>query len=213
MAAMSPDVSLKLVLLGHKNVGKTSVFNRYVYEEFGKTSMTIGAYFGMKQCKVGDRTCNLAIWDTAGEEKFDSLTNFYCRQARAALVCYDITSLATFQGLQRWVDKVQAEAETNCAIVLVGNKLDVVQANPALRKVDFAEAKRYASSINAVVVEASAKTGENVNEMFTQVVLTCFERQANLITKQKGGKGTAAGNGGAFPDEKPKPAESKCPCG
>ncbi len=87
-AVAMTDVSLKLVLLGHKNVGKTSVFNRYVYEEFGKTSMTIGAYFGMKLCKVGDRSCNLAIWDTAGEEKFDSLTNFYCRQARAALVCY-----------------------------------------------------------------------------------------------------------------------------
>ena len=38
--------------------------------------MTIGAYFGMKQCKVGEKNCNLAIWDTAGEEKFDSLTNF-----------------------------------------------------------------------------------------------------------------------------------------
>ncbi len=47
--------------------------------------------------------------------------------------------------------------------------VDVVQENPSMRKVDFAEAKRYASSIGAVVVEASAKTGENVNEMFDQV--------------------------------------------
>jgi GTPase SAR1 family protein len=46
-------------------------------------AQTIGAYFAMKQCRVNDRIYNLAIWDTAGEEKFDSLTNFYCRNARA----------------------------------------------------------------------------------------------------------------------------------
>lgn len=52
---LDPSSDLKLVLLGHKNVGKTSIFNRYVYDEFGKTSMTIGAYFGMKQCNVSAR--------------------------------------------------------------------------------------------------------------------------------------------------------------
>lgn len=136
--------------------GKTSIFNRYVYDEFGNTSMTIGAYFGMKQCKVGDKNCNLAIWDTAGEEKFDSLTNFCqnthqltksgvarvaactagvgsecnahdvcacmfsapdCRNATAALVCYDITNYETFANLQRWVEKIHLEAEKNCRCV------------------------------------------------------------------------------------------------
>ena len=82
------SVDLKLVLLGHKNVGKTSIFNRYVYDEFGRTSMTIGAYFGMKQLTIKEKIVNLAIWDTAGEEKFDSLTSFYCRGAACALVCY-----------------------------------------------------------------------------------------------------------------------------
>lgn len=178
-------MDLKLVLLGHKNVGKTSVFNRYVYDEFGKTSMTIGAYFGMKQCKVSDKSCNLAIWDTAGEEKFDSLTNFYCRNARAALICYDITNYSTFQGLQRWVDKITCEAEKNCAVVLVGNKLDIVEENEELRKVNFDEAKKYAASINAGVMETSAKTGRNVAQIFTQVVSICFERQLNSLSKTR----------------------------
>jgi len=196
------SVDLKLVLLGHKNVGKTSVFNRYVYDEFGKTSMTIGAYFGMKQCKVNDRTCNLAIWDTAGEEKFDSLTNFYCRNARAALVCYDITNYDSFQGLQRWVDKVTSEAEKNCAMILVGNKLDLVEENPSLREVDTNEAKRYATSVKALVVEASAKTGKNVPAMFDQLVMRCFEQQGDSLYKQEGRK--------AFPDTKEPEKDSKC---
>jgi len=178
-------IDLKLVLLGHKNVGKTSVFNRYVYDEFGKTSMTIGAYFGMKQCKVKDRNCNLAIWDTAGEEKFDSLTNFYCRNARAALICYDMTSYETFAGLQRWVDKINLEAEKNCAIIIVGNKADLCEGDESARKVSLAEAKRYAATINADVLEASAKSGVNINEMFEQVVEMCFERQDLLASKAK----------------------------
>jgi len=58
-------VDLKVILLGHKAVGKTSMFNRYVYDEFGKTAMTIGAYFAMKQCKIGgNKVYNLAIWVT-----------------------------------------------------------------------------------------------------------------------------------------------------
>jgi len=198
------SVDLKLVLLGNKNVGKTSIFNRYVYGEFGKTAMTIGAYFGMKQCKVNDRTCNLAIWDTAGEEKFDSLTNFYCRNARAALVCYDITQYETFQGLQRWTDKIQLEAEKNCAMILVGNKLDLVDEDPNRREVDIAEAKRYASSLGAVVIEASAKSGKNVNDLFHQVVLTCFERQAAALDNQV--------KKSPFPKVKEKKKEDSCPC-
>eukprot|EP00954_Amorphochlora_amoebiformis_P012393 969053-Amorphochlora_amoeboformis.AAC.2 len=85
----------------------------------------------MKQCEIGaKKVYNLAIWDTAGEdvkttsppEKFDSLTNFYCRNARAALVCYDITNRASFTGIQKWVDKVKQEADPNCAMLIVGNK-------------------------------------------------------------------------------------------
>jgi len=170
-------VDIKVVLLGHKNVGKTSIFNRYVYDDFGKTSMTIGAYFAMKQCRIKDKSYNLAIWDTAGEEKFDSLTNFYCRNAKAAIICYDITSLATFTGLQRWVDKISMEAEQNCAIVIVGNKFDLVEDNPDMRKVDFGDAKKFAKQIGAEAFEVSACTGKNVGEIFNKVVLTCLQRQ------------------------------------
>ena len=172
---MSSQADLKLVLLGHKNVGKTSIFNRYLYDEFGKTSMTIGAYFGMKACRVHNKPCNLAIWDTAGEEKFDSLTSFYCRNARAALVCYDITSYESFKRLDKWISKVEVEAEPGCCIVIVGNKLDIVEQNPALRQVDFSEAKRYAASVNAEVIEVSAKTGAQVNKAFARVVELCMQ--------------------------------------
>lgn len=172
------NVDIKVVLLGHKSVGKTSIFNRYIYDDFGKTSMTIGAYFAMKQCKIKEKSYSLAIWDTAGEERFDSLTSFYCRNARAAMICYDITNAASFTGIQKWIEKINSEAEPNCAIIIVGNKADIVEANPAERKVEFAAAKQLAKSINAEILETSALSGENVQKAFTQLVATCLQRQS-----------------------------------
>ena len=123
---------------------------------------------------VSHTSCPVARQDTAGEERFDALTNFYCRGAACAVVCYDITAHDTFEGLARWVDKLRGEE--NCCLVLAGNKLDAVEQNPSLRKVELAEAKAYAASIGAEVLEVSAKTGTNVSEAFSQVVNTAFER-------------------------------------
>lgn len=180
------SVDLKLVLLGHKNVGKTCIFNRYVYDKFGRTSMTIGAYFGMKECPLDGRMVSLAIWDTAGEEKFDSLTNFYCRGARAAVICYDLTNAASFEGLSRWVQKVTSQAHDDCAVILVGNKLDVVNADPSQRKVDFGEAKAFAQSIGADIIEASAKNAEGVAEAFERVVRSSFIKGGEIPDPEGG---------------------------
>mmetsp|Transcript_22975 Transcript_22975/g.34246 ORF Transcript_22975/g.34246 Transcript_22975/m.34246 type:complete len:199 (+) Transcript_22975:617-1213(+) len=183
-------VDLKVILLGHKAVGKTSMFNRYVYDEFGKTAMTIGAYFAMKQCKVSSgKTYNLAIWDTAGEEKFDSLTNFYCRNARAALVCYDLTSKQSFTGIQKWVDKVKQEADPNCAMLIVGNKLDLVEGSNSAREVTFQEVQKYAENLGAKVIEVSAKSGKNISKIFQEVVETALKR----------GGTSGGGNNNSFP--------------
>jgi len=154
------------------------LFNRYVYDEWGKTAMTIGAYFGYKQIKVNGQNVNLAIWDTAGEEKFDSITNFYCRSARAAVVCYDITDPQSLKDINKWIDKIKNEAQEDCAILIVGNKCDLEDE----RKVDLAAAKSIASSFNATVVEASAKTGTNVPLIFEQVVKTSCERQSSTLS-------------------------------
>lgn len=197
-------MDLKLVLLGNSHVGKTSVFNRYVYGEFTHTSETIGAYFGMREIPMKDVTCNLAIWDTAGEEKFDSLTNFYCRFARAALIVYDVTSVASFNNLDRWVEKVNSEAEKGCAYILVGNKLDLVESNPALRQVPRATAERFAVSVGAMFMEVSAKTGTSVNHVFESVVQRAFVLQADSIYRSR----TVSG----LPPEVQQPESGKCFC-
>ncbi len=88
-----------------------------------------------------------------GEEKFDSLTNFYCRNASCAIVVFDLCSAETFQNLPKWVNKVKNEAEQNCQIIIVGNKADA--AEEGMRKVDGQNAQvrnyRYDHLCNKIV--------------------------------------------------------------
>eukprot|EP00475_Leptophrys_vorax_P029749 TRINITY_DN4393_c0_g1_i5.p1 TRINITY_DN4393_c0_g1~~TRINITY_DN4393_c0_g1_i5.p1 ORF type:complete len:158 (+),score=47.69 TRINITY_DN4393_c0_g1_i5:251-724(+) len=134
----------------------------------------MGAYFHSKQIKIKESEINLAVWDTAGEEKFDSLTTYYCKGAQAALVCYEITSSSSFEKLQHWVSKVQEQAMDSCVIAIVGNKLDLVEEHPDQRQVPREEAEKYASSIGATLFEVSAKSGKNVENAFMETVTRCL---------------------------------------
>ncbi|OAI49455.1 hypothetical protein AYO45_02505 [Gammaproteobacteria bacterium SCGC AG-212-F23] len=85
---MSGNRSLKIALTGTEKSGKTCLFNAWAYNEFNQTRMTIGAYFGMVQAIGTQETINLAIWDTAGNMKFESLTNFYFRGVDLLILCF-----------------------------------------------------------------------------------------------------------------------------
>lgn len=152
-------------------LGKTCLFNRYIYKDFGKTSITIGAYYSLR---FHQGRC-VAVWDTAGEEKFSGLTTFYCRNAHCCIICYDLTDANTYVALEKWVSKIVNEGVVDCVLAIVGTKLDLVQQNPALRKVDAAQAKQYAQSINAIYAETSAKSGLNVENVFQKVIDTAIK--------------------------------------
>lgn len=85
----SESRNIKITLIGPKSSGKTCVFNRYKYKEFGRTTMTVGGYFGMTQTKIEKVSVNMELWDTAGEEKFASLTTHYCKKANALIYVFD----------------------------------------------------------------------------------------------------------------------------
>ena len=99
-----------MVLLGDPAVGKTSLIERYTKNNFRKeTEPTIGAHFVSKTIKLpySQNEIKIKIWDTAGQEKYRSITPIYFRDADAAICVYDITSRSTLDSLENWIRDVR----------------------------------------------------------------------------------------------------------
>lgn len=175
--------SVKLVLLGDSGVGKTSLACRFVHNSFHPfREATIGATYLSRNLIVPDKedgpenssdspaneprkAVELKIWDTAGQERYQSLTPLYFRGAGAALLIYDVTKLHSYQTLQRWVRELKHIGPDNVLLTICGNKSDLDRE----RSVLFEDAQAYADSIGAIYFEASAKTGDNVTQIFESI--------------------------------------------
>ncbi|XP_062520638.1 ras-related protein Rab-20-like isoform X2 [Corticium candelabrum] len=114
---------LKVVILGSSSVGKTSLIQRYLSGHFVENRpSTIGAAFSVKQWG----NFKVAIWDTAGEERFRALSSFYSRDACAAILAYSITDKKSFEELQKHFLCLLDHARENCLLVVVGTKSDLI---------------------------------------------------------------------------------------
>jgi len=156
----------KLVLLGEAAVGKSSLVLRFVRGHFlDYQESTIGAAFLAQTVCLNDTTVKFEIWDTAGQERYHTLAPMYYRGAQAAIVVYDIRSEDSFERAIKWVKELQRQGSPNIVIALAGNKLDLA----AKRKVETAEAQQYAEENGLLFMETSAKTAQNVNELFVEI--------------------------------------------
>lgn len=158
-------LSLKVVFLGDTAVGKSCLAVRFVRNEFFEfQEPTIGAAFLGKNINLNDKRYKFEIWDTAGQERYRSLAPMYYRGAKAAVIVYDITDEDTFKGAKTWVSEIKKKSN-NCLILLVGNKVDLTNN----RKVDINMVKNYVDDNNIIYMESSAKTGLNVEKIFTTI--------------------------------------------
>ena len=158
-------LSLKVVFLGDTSVGKSCLAVRFVRNEFFEfQEPTIGAAFLGKNINLNDKRYKFEIWDTAGQERYRSLAPMYYRGAKAAVIVYDITDEDTFKGAKTWVSEIKKKSN-NCFILLVGNKVDLTNN----RKVDINMVKNYVDNNNLIYMESSAKTGLNVEKIFTTI--------------------------------------------
>ncbi|CAG8532379.1 11246_t:CDS:2 [Racocetra fulgida] len=161
-------VQVKLVLLGEAAVGKSSLVLRFVNDEFQEN----------KEPTIGeDKVIKFEIWDTAGQERFHSLAPMYYRNAQAAVVVYDVTKGASLDKAKSWVKELQRQANPNIVIALAGNKIDLVQpvddgeedSVESGRQVPTEEAKAYALETGLLFFETSAKKGDGVRDVFTEI--------------------------------------------
>jgi small GTP-binding protein len=100
----------------------------------------------------------------------------YYRDARAAVVVYDITNPESFTTAQKWVRELKQRAASDVLIALTGNKIDLAER----RAVSRADASAWADENGCLFFEASAKTGENVQELFRTLAEQLPEKEAPI---------------------------------
>merc|ERR1712217_756633 len=179
----------KVVLLGKSSVGKTCLVVRFAKGEFPETAKpTIGAAFVAQTVTTESAHVKLEIWDTAGQERYKSLAPMYYRGAAAAVIVYDITSKESFDAAKSWVVELQS---TDTLIALAGNKSDL----DATRVIERETARAYAESMGILYMETSAKSGQNVNELFHEIAVRLPKQTKDDEDKAKiGSLGAKAGD-------------------
>jgi small GTP-binding protein len=161
------------MMLGDASVGKTSLTIRYISGFFLEDlKLTIGVDFYSKTTSFKGKKVKLQIWDFGGEERFRFLLHQYCKGANAAFFLYDITNRLSLDHLPDWTQIIREHAG-DVPIMLVGSKVDLQQYRVVSREEGILAAKKYNLS---AFVELSSKTGENVEEAFTLITETLFER-------------------------------------
>ncbi|XP_015933431.1 ras-related protein RHN1 isoform X2 [Arachis duranensis] len=154
------------VLLGDMGAGKTSLALRFVKGQFFlNQEPTIGAAFFTQILSLSEATVKFDIWDTAGQERYHSLAPMYYRGAAAAIVVYDISNIDSFVRAKKWVQELQRHGSQKLVMALVANKSDLEPK----RKVETEEGEQYAQENGMFYMETSAKTAENINELFYEI--------------------------------------------
>eukprot|EP00761_Pharyngomonas_kirbyi_P012477 gb/GECH01012504.1/.p1 GENE.gb/GECH01012504.1/~~gb/GECH01012504.1/.p1 ORF type:complete len:200 (+),score=51.45 gb/GECH01012504.1/:1-600(+) len=163
------QIDFKVVMLGNASVGKTCLLVRFLHNSFGSTTSTIGASFAVKNMEKEGSTYTLGLWDTAGLERYNSLSAFYCRNAGCAIVCYDICDRSSFEGVEKWVSTLRSSSpDPNCITVIVGNKQDLAEEGE--RAVSQDEGEKLKERLKAhAFIETSSKTGYQVEEVFDTI--------------------------------------------
>ncbi|RMZ93796.1 ras-related Rab-11B isoform X2, partial [Brachionus plicatilis] len=131
-----------------------------------ETHPTIGIDFTTKTVELDSKCIKVQIWDTAGQDRFKSISTAFYRGSVAALLVYDITNPSTFKNLDKWLGDVKKYADPNIAMILVGNKSDLETA----RKVNSLTAQEFAEMNNMSFIETSALNSSNVEEAFMNVI-------------------------------------------
>ena len=167
----------KIIFLGDQYVGKSSILNRFYQDKFEQDyQATIGLDFHSKNVSINGNTVRLLLYDTAGQEKFKSLIPMYIRDANIILVVYDISNKDSFTHTEHWVNETKDLKREDAIFVLIGNKLDLDEN----RVVSTKEAEDYATQKGFLFFEVSAKTGDNVEELFNTKIFPEMARKYNI---------------------------------
>ena len=163
-------------MLGDSGVGKSSLLNAYRNTPIKDPDLTIGVDFYALKKKFGMFEHTVTIYDTAGSERFRSITQSYYRSAMCAIFVYDVTCLESYQNVKKWVKELD-DVVDGVPIILVGNKTDCT----AHRCLYGQEGFKLASVLNADFYETNIYDGQKIQRLFSVAIDNAY----NFSTQTK----------------------------
>ena len=158
----------KVVIIGESGVGKTCIIERFCQNKFTQSTVsTIGAANASAKVYIGEKAYDLDIWDTAGQELYRSLNKIFYKNAKIAILVYDITKKASFEEMKNyWFEQIKKVNGEEAIIGIAGNKCDLYDKE----EVTEADAKAFADKNDCVFKLTSAFSGLGVKELFQELV-------------------------------------------
>ena len=154
-----PEYSIKLLVLGDTSVGKSNYIYRFTEDKFSDNHMsTTGLDLKNADIIIDDKKIRVQLWDTAGQEKYRSITKTLFLRVQGIITIFDLTKEETFINLKSWINSIKEECGNNMPILIIGNKCDLTE----YRVVKKETAYKYAKKEKIEYIETSSKTGENI---------------------------------------------------
>ncbi len=194
-------IEYKFILIGNSGVGKTSILKFLSTGIFPlETISTIGVDKKTLDVSVEVEENNkktkkdfiISLFDTAGQEKFRSIAATYYRGSDGILLLYDITDRNSFESIEMWIysiiDSIGKKVDSKYVILLIGNKLDLVNEGSAKRKVEEQEAIDICKKFKLLWGgERSIKSlkFEELNELFAEYVKQIYNEIGEKIDKKQ----------------------------
>lgn len=155
--------TFKFLLVGNSCVGKTCIVRRLCHDDFlDGIPSTVGVEFMACPIEIEQQIVKLQIWDTAGQEKYQSVGKAYYRNAVGVLLVFSLTDHLSFEALGKWYDQVMKYCHPKARLIVVGNKADLI----AEKAVTDAEIQSFVESRGLEYLESSAKINKNIKEAF-----------------------------------------------
>ena len=188
---------MKLLIIGDAGVGKSCFLWRFtedIYEEAYVS--TLGMDFKTKNLEIQctptlsssrkhvvnkKQWVRLQIWDTAGQEKFRTITSTYYRGAHGALIVYAVNDRSSFVSVNRWLADFHAYAEKDTPVLLVGSKCDLEGERAVMKW----EGEKLAKEFGCAFLEVSSKTNANVLQAFQDIAGDMYQVYQKRVEAQR----------------------------
>lgn len=166
------DFKFKICLLGEGSVGKTSLVYRFIEDKFHEDyKATLGVNILQKHLEIDDYSISANIWDLGGQDTFENLRKLYLEGSEGALIIFDLTDRTSFEKLGSWIRDFREHREEK-PFCLIGNKADLKDQILVKEEEASLLAKEY--GVNLIIT--SAKTGENVEKAFVNLIKNILEK-------------------------------------